>query len=142
MFKEKAILLKTTRYRDADLIVEALTAGGERLSLLARAALKSRKRFGGGVLEPTHYVQLHFDRAPGEDSERLHTLKEAQLLHDFSGLRADYDRLQLALYLVRVVGQVSRHGIEARPSSSTSLAMLCARLKRVRPSRASACILN
>ena len=31
------------------------------ISLMAPAALKSRKRFGGGVLEPTHFIEIHYE---------------------------------------------------------------------------------
>ena len=85
----KGIVLKATRYSEADLIVSVLTSEGQRLQLFARNALKSKKRFGGGVLEPTRYIQVSYeDRRSklGGESE-LHTLREASIIQAFEGLR-------------------------------------------------------
>jgi DNA repair protein RecO (recombination protein O) len=106
--KTKALILRATKYSEADLILQVLTVSGERLSLLARGALKSKKRFGGGVLEPTHYVEISIRRAFTED--RLSILEEATLLEDFKGIRQDYDRLEAAFYVLEVLGKVSQEG--------------------------------
>ena len=108
----KGIVLKTTRYGEADLIVSVLTTEGHRLQLFARSALKSKKRFGGGVLEPTHYIQVTYEdrrsRMGGESD--LHSLREASIIQSFDGLRTNYDRLELALSLVQSVYQIVRQG--------------------------------
>ncbi len=109
--KDRVFILKKTRYGDADLILHALNPRGARLSLFARSALKSKKRFGGGVLEPTHFVSVIYEDKQGRGGEAaLHTLKEASLIEDFEGLRTDYDRLETALSLIQLVHDVSREG--------------------------------
>lgn len=110
--KEKVIILKTTRYGDTDLIVNCLTSTGSRLSLFARSALKSKKRFGGGVLEPTHYVHvLYEDKGSSAKAEHpLFTLKEASLIEGFEGLRTDYTRLEAALHVVQMVSDIVKEG--------------------------------
>ena len=109
--KDKVFILKTTRYGDADLIVNCLNAQGARISFFARSALKSKKRFGGGVLEPTHYIEAMYENKQGSSgAERLHTLKEAHLIQGFSGLRTDYERIELALYLLKLVSDVVKEG--------------------------------
>lgn len=105
--KEKALILKCTKYGEADLIVKALTQNGSQVSLLARAALKSKKRFGGGVLEPTHFVELSYSEKAG-GGDRLGTLDEASLLDGFEGLRKNYDCLEQALYIVECISKVSQ----------------------------------
>ena len=113
LVKEKIFLLKKTRYGDADLILQALTPRGARISLFARSALKSRKRFGGGVLEPTHYVLALFDEkkhGQGNRDGSLSTLREASLIEDFQGIRSEYARLETALRFVQLVSDVSREG--------------------------------
>lgn len=105
--KNRFIILKKTKYGEADLILHALGAGGEKMSFIARGALKSRKRFGGGVLDPLHFVQ--FTYRPGAEG-KLSTVKEATLISDFAGLRADYDRLSFALKILDVIGRVSQEG--------------------------------
>jgi DNA repair protein RecO (recombination protein O) len=110
--QEKVFILKTTRYGDTDLIIQALSSKGARLSFFARSALKSKKRFGGGVLEPTHYVHvLYDDKSSSAKSEHpLHVLKEASLIEGFEGLRGDYERIEAGLHFVRLVGDVVREG--------------------------------
>ncbi len=110
--QDKGIVLKCVRYGEADLIVSVLTAQGSRLQLFARSALKSKKRFGGGILEPTHFISVVYeDRRSrlGGESE-LHTLHEAALLGSFPGLRKSYERLDFALKLLPVIDKTSRMG--------------------------------
>jgi DNA repair protein RecO (recombination protein O) len=108
----KGIVLKTTKYGEADLIVTLLTSSGARLQLFGRNALKSKKRFGGGVLEPTHYIQVAYEdrrsRLGGEGD--LHTLREAMIVEDFPKLRTEYTRLEVALALLGTVARFVRHG--------------------------------
>ncbi|MDX9731877.1 MAG: DNA repair protein RecO [Bdellovibrionales bacterium] len=108
----KGIVLKASRYGEADLIVSLLTTEGARLQLFARSALKSKKRFGGGVLEPTRYIQVSFEdrrsRLGGESD--LHSLREAVLLEAFEGIRNDYSRIETALALVQSVHRIVRQG--------------------------------
>lgn len=96
------------KYSEADLIIHALSIHGEKLSLIARGAMKSKKRFNGGVLEPTHFVQLSFKQAHEEG--KLHTLHEATLLNDFKKLRRNYDHLEFALQVLDTVSRVSQEG--------------------------------
>lgn len=111
LVKEKVFILKKTRYGEADLILQALTSRGARVSLFARAALKSRKRFGGGVLEPTHFIQAVYEERQGRGGESpLLPLREATLLKGFEGLRSDYERVEAALRFVQLAGHVSREG--------------------------------
>ena len=42
----------------------------------------------------------------------LHTLQQAWFLNDFSKLRTDYNRLSLALYFLKVIGEISQEGTE------------------------------
>ena len=107
--KEKIFILRKTRYGDNDLILNCLTPSGARVSLFARSALRSKKRFGGGVLEPTHYVHVLYDDR-GRTEQSLHTLKEASLIDGFEGVRSDYARLELALHFVKLISEVVREG--------------------------------
>jgi DNA repair protein RecO (recombination protein O) len=110
--KDKVFILRTTRYGDADLIVQALNPQGARLSFFARSAIKSKKRFGGGVLEPTHYVHVLYDdkTSRARDDHPLHVLKEASLIEGFEGLRTDYERIEAGLHCVQLVAEVVREG--------------------------------
>ncbi|KYG62037.1 DNA repair protein RecO [Bdellovibrio bacteriovorus] len=105
--KDRFIILRKIKYSEADLILHALSPVGEKLSFIARGALKSKKRFGGGVLEPTHFVSFTYKQA---EEGQLNVLQEATLLNDFPGIRKDYDRLELALHMIDCVSKVSQEG--------------------------------
>ncbi len=106
--KTKALILRSTKYGEADLILQALTIGGEKLSLLARGALKSKRRFSGGVLEPTHFVEVRFKRPLQED--RISTLEEASLINGFEDLRKDYDKMEVAFFVLETLSKASQEG--------------------------------
>lgn len=106
--QNRFIILKKMKYSESDLILHAISTQGEKLSFMARGAAKSKKRFGGGVLEPTHFVSLTYKQASEEG--KLHVLLEATLINDFAGLRTDYDRLELALHILECVSKVSQEG--------------------------------
>lgn len=101
-------ILKKTKYSESDLIIQALSQNGERISFLARGALNSKKRFGGGVLEPTHLVECLYQEPKQEGGLRV--LKEAKILESFDHLRSDYDFLELALFALDCVYRVSLEG--------------------------------
>jgi DNA repair protein RecO (recombination protein O) len=99
--KDRIIVLKVQKYSDSHLIVTGINPQGGKFSAMAPAALKSRKRFGGGVLEPTHFIEIQYDKARSDG--RLPVLKEAQLVDGFDGLRQHFDKLNLGFYLLQVI---------------------------------------
>jgi DNA repair protein RecO (recombination protein O) len=101
------IILRKTRYSEADLILQALSQQGGKLSFIARGALKSKKRFGGGILEPLNYVEFVYGQ--GKD-QNLNILKEAQIIEDFEKIKVDYDRIEFALKTLEIVGKVCQEG--------------------------------
>jgi DNA repair protein RecO (recombination protein O) len=119
------LILRKVKYGEADLIIQALSHEGEKMSFIARGALRSKKRFGGGVLEPTHHVKIVFVRSPKSE---LLTMKEAQLLQGFDLIRKDYDKLEFALSALAVVAHVSMEGDN---HSSTLYNLLGHLLKRI-----------
>ncbi len=101
MEKDKIIILRVSKYSDSHLIINGINPRGLKVSALAPAAVKSRKRFGGGVLEPSHYIDVQLQSPRKENMMPI--LKEAQIIDDFSGLRSDYDRLSLGFYFLKLV---------------------------------------
>lgn len=106
--QNRFIILKKIKYGESDLIIHALGSDGAKNSFMARSALKSKKRFGGGVLEPLHYVNLIYQER--DDESKMKSLKEAILIDDFKNVRQDYDKLELALFVLNCVGHVSLEG--------------------------------
>jgi DNA repair protein RecO (recombination protein O) len=87
--RTRALLLRRTPYREADLVVQLFTESLGSVSALARSARKSQRRFGG-ALEPMHTLGVRLEQAPGRD---LATLCEASidtprrhLIEDLAGL--------------------------------------------------------
>ncbi len=119
------LILKKVKYSEADLIIHALSQSGEKMSFIARGALRSKRRFGGGVLEPTHHVKLTYNVS---NKTEMHTIKEAQLLQGFELIRNDYDKLEFALTALNCVSQVS---MEGDSNSSTMYNLLGHLLKRL-----------
>lgn len=99
---EKAIILKTIKHMDSNLIVHAINTKGAKLNLFAKAAMKSKKRFGGAVLEPLNFVQLVYKPGSGEE-DSLGLLNEATFISGFPKIRTDYDRLEMAFYFVKLI---------------------------------------
>jgi DNA repair protein RecO (recombination protein O) len=104
------IILKTMAFKEADLIVHALGRGGGKHHFLARSALKSKKRFGGGVLEPMNFVHLSYDTS--KQKSEFVPISEGRLLDGFEGIRKDYDRLQVGLSLVKDMFHLAVEGSE------------------------------
>jgi DNA repair protein RecO (recombination protein O) len=107
---ERVICLSKQKYGEADLILRFISSGGDVFSAMAKSALKSRKRFGGGILEPTHHMMISLSKPFVSGGERLPLLTEAQLLDDFSALKKDYDRLSVALEFVKWIATIAREG--------------------------------
>lgn len=102
------IILRKMKYSEADLILHAINPLGAKVSFIARAALKSKKRFGGGILEPSHFVQFTYKEA--SESGGLNVLQEATLINEFKNLRRSYDHLEFALHVLECVAKVSQEG--------------------------------
>lgn len=98
-------VLRAIQHGESSLIVHLLDRSGSKQVMYARAALVSKKRFGGGVFEPTHYIEARY--RPARNGEGMGHLLEARVVNSFSKLRSDYDRLSLALYFVKVIGQTA-----------------------------------
>ncbi len=100
-----AIVLRHTDYAEADRIVSFFTAEFGLQKGFARAARKSRKRFGA-ALEPFSQVIVHWRAGRGQ----LWSLQEVELLSARSGLRIDLQRLALASYAVELVEVLVEEG--------------------------------
>ncbi len=70
----EAVVLRTWPIHEADLIVSFFTRDHGRIKGVAKAALKSRKRFGG-ALEPMTLARAWFAERPRQDLVRLDQLE-------------------------------------------------------------------
>ena len=112
MKRSQIIVLKTFPFSEADLIVKGIDSRGRRMSFIAKGALKSRRAFAGGVLEPCSFIEAEYK--PSKRS--LHRLFQAWFLRDFRGLRENYSRLALALRFVALIESFSTEETEGDSS--------------------------
>lgn len=103
------ITVKQTRFGESDLIIRALNQKGALVSFIAKGAIKSKKRFTGGMLEPGHFIGVEYKKSR---SSSLHFLCQAWFLKRFEGLRKDYDRLKMALHFLSLAEKIGQEGVE------------------------------
>ena len=60
--KDKVIVLKQNKFGESDLIIRTLNTQGALISFIAKGALKSKKRFSGGMLEPTSFIGVEYKK--------------------------------------------------------------------------------
>jgi DNA repair protein RecO (recombination protein O) len=84
------LVLRRTPYAEADLILSVFTQALGQVSVLARSARKSQRRFG--QLEPLHTLRLSLDETRGSELLRLRDASMARprshLLGDLNGMEA------------------------------------------------------
>ncbi len=110
MQSAKGIILKKIPFQESDLILKAILSSGEKVTLFAKAALKSKKRFGGGLLDPLNFLELQM--SPKKPNSEFHFLNEAQMIYDFPNLKTDYDKIKVALYFLKVLNKVEISGLD------------------------------
>ena len=101
LLTSEAVLLRTWPLAEADLIVSLFTREFGRLKGAAKAALKSRKRFGG-ALEPMTVVRVWFADRPGQDLARL---DQMELTRSPLASRVDVARMAVLSFYAEVLDE-------------------------------------
>ena len=99
VFSTPAILLRRMDYGDFDVIITFFTLQRGRLTLIAKSAKKSTKRFAG-ILELFSILDLV---AGTSRKKGLPVLQEAVLRQPFSGIRSDFKKTAYASYWAELV---------------------------------------
>jgi DNA repair protein RecO (recombination protein O) len=94
VFSTPAILLRRLDYGDFDIIITFFTLEKGKMSVIAKSAKKSAKRFAG-VLELFSELQILADSGPRRG---LPVLQEAVLKQPFSAIRTDFRKTAYASY--------------------------------------------
>ncbi len=110
--QDQVIILRKIKHGESDLILHAISSSGARLNFMAKGALSIKKRFGGGILEPTHFLKVEYQVRSEGSGDALHWLEEASLLKEFTEIKTDYDRLELAFDFLQILSRVSQEGLE------------------------------
>jgi len=99
VFSSPAILLRRLDYGDFDVIITFFTLNKGKLSLIAKSAKKSTKRFAG-ILELFSVLEVV---AGTGRSKGLAVLQEAVLKQPFSAIRADFRKTAYASYWAELI---------------------------------------
>ena len=104
MKKDKIIVLQSIPHLESHLIIKGLNGEGRVFSFFCSCALKSKKRFPSGVLEPGGYIKIEY-RISKNDSG-WNYLHEAEIINKFRKIRESYDRLELKFHFLKMVNKV------------------------------------
>jgi DNA repair protein RecO (recombination protein O) len=102
-----AIVLRRREYGDFDLIVTALSRDHGKMTLIAKSAKKSSKRFPG-ILEPFNYLHITFRET--QHGKGMPVLEEASLVRTPARIRSDFARAVHASYWVECIGLWMQEG--------------------------------
>ncbi len=106
LFSTPAILLRRHPYGDYDLIITFYTLKSGKLSVIAKNAKKSRKRFAG-ILELFASLDLVCAESRGKG---LPVLQEAVLAYPASGIRGNIRKTAYASYWAELIHQWAEEG--------------------------------
>jgi DNA repair protein RecO (recombination protein O) len=100
-FSSDAILLRKIEYGDHDLIISFLTRSNGKISVIAKNAKKSVRRFSGALdLFSANYIDCVF---PKKNKEGLIILTHTDLMDGFANIRYDVFKTAYASFWVEVV---------------------------------------
>jgi DNA repair protein RecO (recombination protein O) len=94
-----AIIIKTVNYKETDKILTLFTLKLGIISVIAKGARKSMKRFGG-ALEPFALFEAVIQTSK---KNSLHALQEAKTKKTYLGLATDLKKLSSAAYILEMV---------------------------------------
>ena len=123
-FTTPAILLRRVDFGDSDLILTFFSLTRGKLSLIAKSARKSRKRFCG-ALDLFSAFELVCSTGRG----RLPVLQESTIKHPFGQIRSDFKKTAYASYFVEIINNWMEPDV-AQPRAFDLLYQVLDRLDR------------
>ena len=99
--RTRAIVLRRTNYGEADRILHLLTPEGKK-SVMAKGVRREKSRLAGGIeLFAVCDVVIH------EGKGEIGILTSARLVHFYSHIMEDYDRMQFAYETIKLISKAS-----------------------------------
>jgi DNA repair protein RecO (recombination protein O) len=105
-FSTPAIMLRSIDHGDYDLIIKFLTLKQGKVTVTAKYAKKSKKRFPG-ILELFSVLEVVYKTGRGKG---LYLLKEASLKEPFMKIRGDIKKTAYASYWTEIINQWLEEG--------------------------------
>src|SRR5579872_5682827 len=100
--QSEAVILRTYPFREADVLVSLFTRLDGKVKGVARAAKKSKKRFGG-ALEPLTYVRAFYSF---KDRREMAHLDSCEVIESPLTAPLDYARMTALSYVSEVIDQL------------------------------------
>lgn len=100
--QSEALILRTYPFHEADLLVTFFTRSEGKVRGVAKAAKRSRKRFGG-ALEPLTHVVAHWEEKPRQELARLDS---CDIISSPLTAEVSYPRLVALSYIAEVIDQL------------------------------------
>ncbi|MBE7064223.1 MAG: DNA repair protein RecO [Ruminococcaceae bacterium] len=107
----KAIVLREAQFRENDKMLTCFSDKLGKISVSVRGAKKIGGRFTA-VAQVFCYSDMELYRGKGD----IYTLKDAQLIESFYGLREDLDRLTIAGKILKLAARVTQENLEDEES--------------------------
>ena len=102
----EALVLRVVDFGESDRIAHLLTPATARLTVIAKGARRSRRRFPG-TLDLFNHLSVQVER---RSSATLARLEQARLVDPLAALRAQPARFALACYAVELVDRLAPEG--------------------------------
>lgn len=99
--RTRAIVLRRTNYGEADRVLQLLTPHGKR-SVMARGVRREKSRLAGGI-----ELFAICDVVIGEGRGELGILTSARLVQFYRHIMEDYDRMQFAYAVIKLITKAS-----------------------------------
>ena len=106
MLQTEALVLRSVDFSEADRILHLLVPEFGRLTVIAKHARRSMKRFAGN-LDLFNHLRVQIDRKP---AGRMSRIDQARLVHSFEPLRTDPSRFALGCYLLEMLDRMAPEG--------------------------------
>lgn len=100
--KTRAIVLNRTDYSEADRIISVLTPEHGKLSLMARGVRRVNSKLAGGI-ELFSTADISYIKGKGQ----IGTLTSARLLHYYSNIVNNINRVQLGYELIKLINRAT-----------------------------------
>lgn len=102
----QALVLRSVDFSEADRILHLLVPGHGRMTVMAKHARKSQRRFAGN-LDFFNHLSVEIARKSGG---RMHRLDRAKLIRNFGVIRTDPMRFALGSYLLEMIDRLAPEG--------------------------------